>query len=788
LGVKNKRNKHVEFHSFGPTRQIKVLSLCATAKSMLSRALLVGIFALATTVSAFYEQGGLVEELTDANFNENVLSSEQLWVVEFYAPWCGHCKALKPKYEEAAKDLQKYSVKVGAIDCDANKKLPGMYGVRGFPTLRVFHGKPTMNPYTKRFMRDSSAMSARSARGIKNFAIKRLTNNVHPVNSTETLEGLKTRAKKRGLNAAIVVSKKDAVSPVIKGLSSLFMDRLEIGQANVQAEPELKALLGDAEAPGLVVFKHEDETLSPFSGDLKDAAAMKDFVEKHSSSERKEPFDTKEKEKDWVDLTGATLKSKISGSKDAWFVAFVHHDEEKIMDGWDEIIAEFVESGGVKVGVVRCTGDGATLCEKEGVKEKDAVKVYPYGGEVQDGERFELNKKLKAMNKARSSIPNNVFVVPAHPQAVDQVLVQAVQSKRLALVYVGDGGEQPAAFRALSAKYNRYVAFNFVGSADAALTQRFQIKSLPGMVMMYSAPPQAAAAGDAQDGSDKPAEQNLQFQMVPWSMEMNGDVQFGNTEQWLTQVIAALKPEGLPSEGGDDDGFDSAFSGSNANAPIQEISKSNFDKLCPASNRLCVIGLLDGSQTTEKMDAAIEELQLTQKSEHAMLAYSYMDGTCHTEVLNAFGINPQNLPTAVVVSRSKSKYATFFGVFQKNNLLSFVRGVKRGKRGTSPISEIPIPEEVDCVAHHQRVLEELSAAEDDGIEMDDMMAEILAEEKREKEEQLAREKAERDEEKKKKEEAKKAADEEEAKEKARKKKKRKRKKKKKKKKKGKKKE
>jgi len=433
------------------------------------------------------------------------------------------------------------------------------------------------------------------------------------------------------------------------------------------------------------------------------------------------------------------------------------------MDGWDEIVAELIEAGGVKIGVVRCTGDSVAFCEKQGVQKKDLIKVYPYGGENQNEESFELNKKLKAMNKVKSSIPNKVFVVPAHPQAVDQVLLQAVQSKRLALIYVGDGGEQPAAFRALSAKYDRYVSFNFIGSADSALTQRFQIKSLPGMVMMHSAPPQAAAAESEEDGSPKSPEQNIQFQMIPWSMEMNGNVQLGNTDQWLSQIISALKPEGLPSEGADDDGFESAFSSSNANAPIQEITNSNFDKLCPASNRLCVIGLLDGSQSTEKMDAAIEELQLTQKSEHAMLSYSYMDGACHSNVLNAFGINPQNLPTAVVISRSKSKYATFFGVFQKSNLLSFVRGVKRGKKGTSPISEIPIPDEVDCVSHHQRILEELKAVEDDGIEMDDMMAEILAEEKREKEEQLAKEKAQREEEKKKKEEAKKAADEEDAK-------------------------
>ena len=47
-----------------------------------------------------------VIELTDSNFNNKVLESDELWLVEFYAPWCGHCKNLKPEWEEAAKRLK----------------------------------------------------------------------------------------------------------------------------------------------------------------------------------------------------------------------------------------------------------------------------------------------------------------------------------------------------------------------------------------------------------------------------------------------------------------------------------------------------------------------------------------------------------------------------------------------------------------------------------------------------------------------------------------------------------
>ena len=62
-------------------------------------------------------------ELTDKNFKKLVLQSDDMWLVEFFAPWCGHCKNLEPHWKKAASEL-KGKVKLGPIiACELHKVL-----------------------------------------------------------------------------------------------------------------------------------------------------------------------------------------------------------------------------------------------------------------------------------------------------------------------------------------------------------------------------------------------------------------------------------------------------------------------------------------------------------------------------------------------------------------------------------------------------------------------------------------------------------------------------------------
>lgn len=86
---------------------------------------------------AFYSPSDNVVELTPSNFDRLVINDDSIWIVEFYAPWCGHCQSLVPEYKKLASAL-KGVVKVGSVNADEHKSLGGQYGVRGFPTIKIF--------------------------------------------------------------------------------------------------------------------------------------------------------------------------------------------------------------------------------------------------------------------------------------------------------------------------------------------------------------------------------------------------------------------------------------------------------------------------------------------------------------------------------------------------------------------------------------------------------------------------------------------------------------------------
>jgi len=76
-------------------------------------------------------------ELTDDNFEQEVLQSDVPVLVDFWAEWCAPCRAIAPAVEEIAEEYQG-KAKVGKLDVDNNPKVAVEYGIRSIPTLLVF--------------------------------------------------------------------------------------------------------------------------------------------------------------------------------------------------------------------------------------------------------------------------------------------------------------------------------------------------------------------------------------------------------------------------------------------------------------------------------------------------------------------------------------------------------------------------------------------------------------------------------------------------------------------------
>ncbi|KAM0260687.1 hypothetical protein ACHAQJ_002603 [Trichoderma viride] len=102
---------------------------------------LIKSFVLAALASSVAAKSAVID-LIPSNFDKLVFSGKPT-LVEFFAPWCGHCKTLAPIYEELAQtyEFAQDKVQIAKVDADSERDLGKRFGIQGFPTLKFFDGK-----------------------------------------------------------------------------------------------------------------------------------------------------------------------------------------------------------------------------------------------------------------------------------------------------------------------------------------------------------------------------------------------------------------------------------------------------------------------------------------------------------------------------------------------------------------------------------------------------------------------------------------------------------------------
>jgi len=218
------------------------------------RYLLVTSLVLAAAVGEITKEEGVLV-LTEANFQEAIDSNEFI-LVEFYAPWCGHCKALAPEYAKAAGILAEKdsAIKLAKLDATEEGKVAEKFEVRGYPTLKFFkNGK------------DQEYTGGRTADTIVTWLEKK----TGPAAKTlESLEDVKAFIADNDI--AIIGFFKDGPSEAFLAAAD-GMDDYPFAITTVEAVAEEYKVEGD----GLVLFKNFDEGRNDFEGEITEEAITK---------------------------------------------------------------------------------------------------------------------------------------------------------------------------------------------------------------------------------------------------------------------------------------------------------------------------------------------------------------------------------------------------------------------------------------------------------------------------------------------------------------------------------
>jgi thioredoxin 1 len=78
-------------------------------------------------------------QVTDENFDEEIINSDLPTMVDFWAEWCGPCKMVAPVVEDLAKEYEG-KIKIAQMNVDQNRRTPARFGIRNIPTLILFKG------------------------------------------------------------------------------------------------------------------------------------------------------------------------------------------------------------------------------------------------------------------------------------------------------------------------------------------------------------------------------------------------------------------------------------------------------------------------------------------------------------------------------------------------------------------------------------------------------------------------------------------------------------------------
>ncbi|GFP54266.1 putative protein disulfide-isomerase DDB_G0275025 [Trichoderma asperellum] len=223
--------------------------------------------ALPFAQAGLYSKNSPVLQVDGKSYDRLIAQSNYTSIVEFYAPWCGHCKNLQPAYEKAAKNLQGLA-KVAAVDCDdeSNKPFCGSMGIQGFPTLKIVRpGKKAGRPVVEDYQ------GPRTASGIVDAVVSKINNHVTKLTDKE-IDGFLEKDEEKP--KAILFTEKGTTSALLRSIAIDFLDVISVGQVRNKEKAAVDKF-GISSFPSFVLIPGGGKEPITYDGELN----KKDMVE-----------------------------------------------------------------------------------------------------------------------------------------------------------------------------------------------------------------------------------------------------------------------------------------------------------------------------------------------------------------------------------------------------------------------------------------------------------------------------------------------------------------------------
>ncbi|KAJ3356364.1 protein disulfide-isomerase precursor [Allomyces javanicus] len=219
--------------------------------------LALAILAASVTADASKDDSHVLT-LTKDTFHKTVNDAD-LMLVEFYAPWCGHCQKLAPEYEKAATELVKEKIHLGKVDCTTESEVCEGLKVMGYPTMKVF-----------RQGKDSPYAGGRQSDEIVRYMRKQ---SLPALSKLAVEEIIPFSQKDKVVVIGHAPTDDHAVAKVLQTVAEELRDDYMFG---ITADRTATGILG-IDGPGLVIYKTFDDPHVIYDGKI-EADAVKEFV------------------------------------------------------------------------------------------------------------------------------------------------------------------------------------------------------------------------------------------------------------------------------------------------------------------------------------------------------------------------------------------------------------------------------------------------------------------------------------------------------------------------------